>query len=550
MAKTVIAAEFTLNSSGAEGSVKSLKAQLREAQAEVSKMSDKFGETSTQAANAARKAAELKDRIGDAKALTDAFNPDKKFQAFSTAIQGVVGGFTALQGAQALFGVKSEELEKTLLKVQGAMALSQGLSAITESIDAFKNLKTVALATFNSIRAAIGSTGVGLLVVAIGAVVSAMMEYVNQSSEVEQATKRMKEEEDKYKKSLEETTKEIENRNKLTEYQLQLDLSNAKARGASLKELRKIESDYWYQKRLDAQTDLENTISENEKLKSQYTDKSEILQASNKDLEAKRQAYYTINQNYNLAIAKQNEEDYLKQKELDKKKKEESEQLRKARESGEMLLLETIERTLQEQEEARSEAFDDEFLDYLDRQMMLEEAAKEELLLYQSTIDLKNELDEQRFKNQQELAEKTSEIFTQFSAIVGKETVAGKALGIAAATMDTYIAANKALKADYSVFGPAAQVARIASVAATIGIGIKNVREIAKVKVPGGGGANVPSGVSGLSAPIGTQMGATALQQAQINAAGNAAVQAFVLESDVSGNQERIERLNRAARIQ
>ena len=550
MAKTVIAAEFTLNSSGAEGSVKSLKAQLREAQAQVSAMSDKFGETSTQAANAAKRAAELKDRIGDAKALTDAFNPDKKFQAFSTAIQGVVGGFTALQGAQALFGVKSEELEKTLLKVQGAMALSQGLSAITESIDAFKNLKTVALATFNSIRAAIGSTGIGLLVVAIGAVVSAMMEYVNQSSEVEQATKRMKEEEDKYKKSLEETTKEIENRNKLTEYQLQLDLSNAKARGASLKELRKIESDYWYQKRLDAQTDLENTISENEKLKSQYTDKSEILQASNKDLEAKRQAYYTINQNYNLAIAKQNEEDYLKQKELDKKKKEESEQLRKARESGEMLLLETIERTLQEQEEARSEAFDDEFLDYLDRQMMLEEAAKEELLLYQSTIDLKNELDEQRFKNQQELAEKTSEIFTQFSAIVGKETVAGKALGIAAATMDTYIAANKALKADYSVFGPAAQVARIASVAATIGIGIKNVREIAKVKVPGGGGANVPSGVSGLSAPIGTQMGATALQQAQINAAGNAAVQAFVLESDVSGNQERIERLNRAARIQ
>jgi hypothetical protein len=44
-------------------------------------------------------------------------------------------------------------------------------------------------------------------------------------------------------------------------------------------------------------------------------------------------------------------------------------------------------------------------------------------------------------------------------------------------------------------------------------------------------------------------MGSTALQQAQINAAGSAAVQAFVLESDVSGNQERIQRLNRAARI-
>ena len=332
MAKTVIGLEVSMNASSAEGSVKSLKQQLREAQAEVANMADKFGAASTQAVEAAKRAAELKDRIGDAKALTDAFNPDKKFQAFSTALQGVVGGFTALQGAQALFGVKSEELEKTLLKVQGAMALSQGLSAITESIDAFKNLKTVAVATFNSIRTAIGSTGFGVLVIAIGAVVAAMMDYVNQSSAVEQATKRMKEEEDKYKKSLDETTTSIEQRNKLTEYQLQLDLSNARARGASLKELRKIEADYWYQKRLDAQTDLENTISENEKLKSQYTDKSEILQASNKDLETKRQAYFTINQNYNLAISKQNEEDYNNLKKNNDKKKEVNEQLLKATE--------------------------------------------------------------------------------------------------------------------------------------------------------------------------------------------------------------------------
>jgi hypothetical protein len=170
MAKQVIALEATLNSGPAEGSVKSLKAQLREAQQEVVKMSDKFGETSIQAANAAKKAAELKDRIGDAKALTEAFNPDQKFKAFSTALNGVVGGFTALQGAQALFGSKSEELEKTLLKVQGAMALSQGLSAITEAGDAFKNLKVVAVNALNSIKTAIGATGIGLLVIALGAI--------------------------------------------------------------------------------------------------------------------------------------------------------------------------------------------------------------------------------------------------------------------------------------------------------------------------------------------------------------------------------------------
>jgi hypothetical protein len=37
--------------------------------------------------------------------------------------------------------------------------------------------------------------------------------------------------------------------------------------------------------------------------------------------------------------------------------------------------------------------------------------------------------------------------------------------------------------------------------------------------------------------------------QSQIQQMGNAAVRSFVVESDVSGNQERIRRLNRAARI-
>jgi len=53
----------------------SLKAQLREAQQEVQALSDKFGATSAQAINAAKRAAELKDAIADAKDLTDATPP-------------------------------------------------------------------------------------------------------------------------------------------------------------------------------------------------------------------------------------------------------------------------------------------------------------------------------------------------------------------------------------------------------------------------------------------------------------------------------------------
>ena len=85
------------------------------------------------------------------------------------------------------------------------------------------------------------------------------------------------------------------------------------------------------------------------------------------------------------------------------------------------------------------------------------------------------------------------------------------------------------------------------SVAAIIANGIKTVKAITAVQVPGGGGAggSAPS----ISAPVLPQAATTTLNQGQINQIGNTAARAFVLETDVSGNQERIKRLNRAARI-
>lgn len=130
-----------------EEAIGSLKKQLREAQQDVQALSDKFGATSEQAIEAAKRAAELKDQIGDAKSLIDAFNPDAKFKALSASLSGVAGGFAAVQGAIALFGVESEAVEKTLLKVQSAMAISEGLQNVGESIDSFKQLGTVIKST-------------------------------------------------------------------------------------------------------------------------------------------------------------------------------------------------------------------------------------------------------------------------------------------------------------------------------------------------------------------------------------------------------------------
>ena len=120
-----------------------LKQQLKQAQVEVQTLADKFGATSAQAVEAAKKAAILKDKIGDAKALTDAFNPDAKFKALSGSLTGVAGGFSVVTGALGAFGKQNEEVEKALLKVQSAMALASGAQAIGESIDSFKQLGAV-----------------------------------------------------------------------------------------------------------------------------------------------------------------------------------------------------------------------------------------------------------------------------------------------------------------------------------------------------------------------------------------------------------------------
>jgi hypothetical protein len=144
MEKKVVQLELeTTGFDQVEQQTKSIKAQLREAQAEVVALSEKFGATSAEAVKAAKKAAELKDAIGDAKDLTDSFNPDAKFNSLTRSIGGAMDGFSAFQGTLGLIGVESQDVEKMILKVQSAMAVSQGIQGILEAKDSFKQLGAV-----------------------------------------------------------------------------------------------------------------------------------------------------------------------------------------------------------------------------------------------------------------------------------------------------------------------------------------------------------------------------------------------------------------------
>jgi hypothetical protein len=92
------------------------------------------------------------------------------------AVQGVGAGFELATGAMALFGSESEELNKVLMKVQGAMIFSQGLKDIKEFAPAMMNLsKTIlerVVTAFSTLKGAIAGTGIGVAVIAVGALIT------------------------------------------------------------------------------------------------------------------------------------------------------------------------------------------------------------------------------------------------------------------------------------------------------------------------------------------------------------------------------------------
>jgi len=105
------------------------------------------------------------DMIVDAAATTMA-------QKLGGALQGVAGGFAVGQAGMALFGSESEELEKTMLKVQSAMALVQGMEGLREGAKAFKAMGVQAKIALGGIKKAVIATGVGAFVVLLGTAVA------------------------------------------------------------------------------------------------------------------------------------------------------------------------------------------------------------------------------------------------------------------------------------------------------------------------------------------------------------------------------------------
>jgi hypothetical protein len=558
---------FQINVQGNAGeAVGSLKKQLREAQQEVVTLSDKFGATSDEAVKAAKKAAELRDRIGDAKALTDSFNPDAKFKSLTQSLAGVAGGFSAVQGAIGLFGTESKNVEKALLKVQSAMALSQGLQSIGESIDSFRNLKTVivdvASKAFGSLKAAIVSTGIGLLVVALGLLIAnfdkvkkAVLNFIPGLAQVGDFFGKLVNSVTDFIGVTSEAERQLEKLQKTTargNETINARIKLLQAQGGKEKEI-------YAESKKAIENDL-NVYRETLRVKGQLTEEdAKKFRDLKNEQEVLRLTEQKRIEDLNKKEAEDNRKKYEEQQRLEKEKrdkaiKDEEEYLKNQKDRADQRKkdLDKGQEDIDKVNESKKEQQKKDDADLLDRLVqrgntsikIAEDTIQANQDIEQSKIALA-ELEKQKQEEQTNLAMQSLDIL---SGLVDKNSAAGKAIAVSQAIINTYQGASKAI-AQGGTFGPILA-------AATIAAGLINVKKIVSTKIPsakGGGdvgGGSIPS--ISASAPVQPQLPqaqTTNLSSSTINALGNQAIKAYVVETDITTNQQRIKAIQQRARF-
>lgn len=162
----------------------------------------------------------------------------------------------------------------------------------------------------------------------------------------------------------------------------------------------------------------------------------------------------------------------------------------------------------------------------------------------------KIDLDKVLLEQQKAMQAETADIIGKASEVFGKQTVVGKGLAIAQALINTYSGATDALRAKSALPSPFDFVAKAINVGAVIATGLKAVKAITAVNVPGGGGGSGTTASSlTATAPAPPVQTSTSLDQKSINQIGNAANKLFIVEKDITSKQEQIKQLNRAARV-
>ena len=268
-----------------------------------------------------REAGRIKDSIGDMRAEIGYFASDtRRLDAVLGGVQGLAGAFSAVEGATALLGIESKDLQKTMVQLQGALALVNGLQAIQNALQAESafmvglNTAAVRIQTYVMGQATVAAriyagalvaTGAGAILVAIGLVASA---FSNVKDKTKDATKAVDTLTEAYKKQAESSKNLSKIGLEIADQLLKKELDSAKLRGASEKELSQIEIAFW-QKRKE---NLQANLASYDKYSAQYLQISRNIA----EMDSKIEELQT-NQSIQNANKRREEKKKIQQKEFD-----------------------------------------------------------------------------------------------------------------------------------------------------------------------------------------------------------------------------------------
>ena len=125
----------------AENMTKSFRTIKRELQDQINGWSD-WSEAGTKAFNELiAKTGELTDLMGDNQSMINYMASDTKvFDTLVEGTQAAAGGFSVLQGTMALFGSENEDVQRLMVKLQAAIAITTGLQQIQNITQKESNL--------------------------------------------------------------------------------------------------------------------------------------------------------------------------------------------------------------------------------------------------------------------------------------------------------------------------------------------------------------------------------------------------------------------------
>jgi hypothetical protein len=622
MQTTNVGFSVTVESNDASKSIKELRQEIEKTTKAVEDLGTQYGENSKEVEAAQKRLSNLQDLTNQKQEENTQRldNAAKTVSALSAAYGGV-------QGALELTGLAGEDTIKQLAKIQSALAIGDAVQNLAEFrgaiVSTFTELRTGAVKAFQAVKAGIGATGIGALLLALGGIVAFWDDIKAAVGGVSEEQKKLLEDTQAEAKAQQDKLSTIDSQDNILKLQGKSEKEILDLKIKQTGEVISATEKQVAQQKIVLQAQLSAEKRNKEILKGILTFVTAPLQLV---IDGVNKVAKVFGKGFDFNVAEKLSGLVFDPKETEKKGQEEIAALDKTlndlknKQAGYQLSIQGLNKQTSDAAKANADKLAEEQSARLDKQLQDEKKLTEDLLaeydkrkklassvktLSQKELaaldaaqakedkEKQDKINNDRIDGQMKVVSSTTNFALQgiqqqqeatknsaenisavnkwlasedkkrldekvadtqmaldaLSAIVDQNSVAGKAIAVAQAIINTYQGATKAL-------GQGGALGFVTA-GAVIAAGIMNVKKIVSTKIPSAkgtgsveGGAAAPSiSASAPIAPPQPQAQTTTLDSQSINAIGSQTTRAYVIESDVTSSQQRIAAIQQRARF-